>query len=116
VMPQDHKHQGHQQEQSKGKRDQILSPIFVFSVLLLPRLLAAQYSIIGDCDEGVPPPLYVLTEFSLQLLGADALSCPWNWVPDMGVFSCLCNTQLGLYRAACSGDQDIRGPGIYEGM
>jgi hypothetical protein len=55
VMPPDHKHQGHQQEQSKGKRDQILSPIFVFSVLILPRLLAAQYSIIGDCDEGVPP-------------------------------------------------------------
>jgi Alg9-like mannosyltransferase family len=25
--------------------------VFVFSILLIPRLLAAQYSIIGDCDE-----------------------------------------------------------------
>lgn len=25
--------------------------VFVFSILLTPRLLAAQYSIVGDCDE-----------------------------------------------------------------
>jgi hypothetical protein len=30
-----------------------LSPYFIFSILLVPRLLAAQYSIIGDCDEGI---------------------------------------------------------------
>jgi hypothetical protein len=30
-----------------------LSPYIIFSVLLIPRLLAAQYSIIGDCDEGI---------------------------------------------------------------
>jgi|SRR5579862_6297585 len=29
-----------------------LSALFIFSLLLLPRLLAAQYSLIGDCDEG----------------------------------------------------------------
>jgi len=31
----------------------ILSPSIIFSILLVPRLLAAQYSIIGDCDEGI---------------------------------------------------------------
>jgi Alg9-like mannosyltransferase family len=30
----------------------VLSPYLVFAVLVVPRLLAAQYSIIGDCDEG----------------------------------------------------------------
>jgi hypothetical protein len=30
-----------------------LSPLFVLSVLLVPRLLAARYSVIGDCDEGI---------------------------------------------------------------
>ena len=29
-----------------------LPSYFIFSVLLVPRLLAAQYSILGDCDEG----------------------------------------------------------------
>jgi alpha-1,2-mannosyltransferase len=33
-------------------KDRILSPLFAFSLLLVPRLLAAQYAIIGDCDEG----------------------------------------------------------------
>jgi hypothetical protein len=30
-----------------------VSPYVIFSILLIPRLLAAQYSIIGDCDEGI---------------------------------------------------------------
>jgi alpha-1,2-mannosyltransferase len=32
--------------------DGLLSPLLLFSVLLVPRLLAARYSVIGDCDEG----------------------------------------------------------------
>jgi hypothetical protein len=38
--------------QVREKKIRILSPYFVFSILLIPRLLAAQFSIIGDCDEG----------------------------------------------------------------
>jgi hypothetical protein len=38
--------------QVREKKARILSPYFVFSILLIPRLLAAQFSIIGDCDEG----------------------------------------------------------------
>jgi len=34
------------------KKTRIVSPYVVFSILLIPRLLAAQFSIIGDCDEG----------------------------------------------------------------
>jgi hypothetical protein len=44
--------------QAPGDQDiqrdrQNLSPFWIFSILLVPRLLAAQYSIIGDCDEGI---------------------------------------------------------------
>lgn len=42
------------EEGNRGSaRKGILSPLFVLSVLLVPRLLAARYSIIGDCDEGI---------------------------------------------------------------
>jgi hypothetical protein len=34
------------------EKEQALSPYLIFAILLVPRLLAAQYSIIGDCDEG----------------------------------------------------------------
>jgi hypothetical protein len=38
--------------QIKEKECRALSPYLIFSILLVPRLVAAQYSIIGDCDEG----------------------------------------------------------------
>ena len=45
------KHRGPSPSPSSG-RDGFISPLFVFSLLLVPRLLAARYSVIGDCDEG----------------------------------------------------------------
>jgi alpha-1,2-mannosyltransferase len=36
------------------QQTQNISPYWIFSIILVPRLLAAQYSIIGDCDEGIP--------------------------------------------------------------
>lgn len=38
-----------------------ISPYWIFSILLVPRLLAAQYSIIGDCDEGIDQGFQKLT-------------------------------------------------------
>ena len=37
---------------SKRNDKKSLSPYLIFAILAIPRLLAAQYSIIGDCDEG----------------------------------------------------------------
>ena len=34
-----------------AREKECLPFIFIFSILLIPRLLAAQYSIVGDCDE-----------------------------------------------------------------
>jgi len=42
-----------QVDKMNKKAPRILSPSIIFSILLVPRLLAAQYSIIGDCDEGI---------------------------------------------------------------
>ena len=38
---------------------------------------------------------------SVQLLGANTLSCPQQWASDVGVFSRVCNSKLGLRRASC---------------
>ena len=44
-----------QVNETNKKGPGILSPSFIFAILLIPRLAAAQYSIIGDCDEGINP-------------------------------------------------------------
>lgn len=44
-----------QVNKTNEKRSGMLSPLFIFAILLIPRLVAAKYSIIGDCDEGKNP-------------------------------------------------------------
>ena len=43
---------GEAAEEGNGKRNATFPSYVIFSLLLVPRLLAAQYSIVGDCDEG----------------------------------------------------------------
>ena len=99
------------------KRPGILSPPFVFAILLIPRLVAARYSIIGDCDEGINPRSTTekLSRISLQLLGTYSLSCSWQWLPNMGIFSLICNTQLVLHCNSCRPNQVTRFVAIYKG-
>ena len=99
------------------KRPGILSPSFIFAILLIPRLAAAQYSIIGDCDEGINPmsSMEKLNWISFQLLGTYSLSCPWQRLPNMGIFSLICNTQLVLHCNSCCCNKIIRFFAIYKG-
>src|SRR5271155_2164826 len=89
---------------------QNVSPYWLFSILLVPRLLAAQFSIIGDCDEGNVSPNRDHNKLtcSLQLLGTHPLSRPRQWFPDLGILSSLCHTQLGVYRNSCICNKVVR--------
>lgn len=44
--------EGREDRSSRQETDRSISIYWIFSILLVPRLLAAQYAIIGDCDEG----------------------------------------------------------------
>ena len=106
-----------QVNKTNKKRPGMLSPSFIFAILLIPRLLAAQYSIIGDCDEGMNPTSSAerLSPISFQLLGTYSLSCAWQRLPNMGIFSLICNTQLVLHSNSCCGNKITCFLPIYKG-
>jgi hypothetical protein len=84
-----------------------VSPWVLFAVLVVPRLLAAPLSVIGDCDEGIhsrrhAPQSWIgasrpVSNCSLQLLGTNTLSRPRNGLPDLGILAPLCHPELGLH-------------------
>jgi len=92
-----------------------VSPWMIFALLLVPRLLAAQHSTIGDCDEGTSGAR-IQPHCSLQLLGADALSCPRHRLPDLGILSGICHSKLDLHWHPCRRHQDSGIVAIDKGM
>jgi len=90
-----------------------VSPWMIFALLLVPRLLAAQHSTIGDCDEGTSIAAHrrsrVPPHCSLQLLGANALSRPRHRLPDLGILAGICHSKLDLHWHPCRRHQN---PGI----
>ena len=69
-------HEGKQQRKTLSLPFQgsQLPSLFIFSFLLAPRLLAAQYSLISDCDEGAR---FFFLDSSLQFTTIGNLLISW---------------------------------------